>query len=191
MRTHRGKWIFSEEEKTPFLSAFDVNKCLKQIRQPRSLQTCAPISEWPFHISTMGKVVYAFMNGVCRQASLLEHMRCNCKFNAYSHNRNFTPRTLWLTFFLAPNRQFLKYVSEWMWTANLMPFFMYQTFVNVPTTFRVFSLSVFYLFKLLRARCNLRVLFDNFLGAIYEPGCNNGVRGLYFVAPFLFRKYIY
>jgi hypothetical protein len=60
----------------------------------------------------------------------------------------------------------------------LMPFFMHQTFVNVPTTFRVFSLPVFYLFKLLRARCNLRVLFDNFLGAIYEPGCNNDVRAL-------------
>ena len=59
-----------------------------------------------------------------------------------------------------------------------MPFFMTKTFVNVQTTFRVFSLSVFYVFKLLRARCNLRVLFDNFLGAIYEPGCNNDVRAL-------------
>ena len=43
---------FFSEKKRRFVTAFDLFKCPKQIRYPRSLHTFAPISESPSIVST-------------------------------------------------------------------------------------------------------------------------------------------
>ena len=52
MRTHKRKKIFSEN-KIQFVTALDLIKGLKNVKQQRLLFTCAPISELPSNQSTM------------------------------------------------------------------------------------------------------------------------------------------
>ena len=52
LRTYKGKNIFFAE-KNRFVTALEINKCLKQIKYQRSLHTCTPLSELPSNISTM------------------------------------------------------------------------------------------------------------------------------------------
>ena len=51
LRMHEGKLFFSQNI-TRFVTAFDLVKCLKQIKSQRLLPTFAPISEVPSNIST-------------------------------------------------------------------------------------------------------------------------------------------
>ena len=44
-------------EKIRFVTALDLIKCLKQIKEQRLLLTCAPISILPFRVSTMKRPV--------------------------------------------------------------------------------------------------------------------------------------
>ena len=53
LRTHKGKQLFSERKTNPNVTAFDLIKCTKQIKQQRLLITFAAISELPSNISTM------------------------------------------------------------------------------------------------------------------------------------------
>ena len=58
-RTHEGKHVFFR-----FLNALDLNKCLKQIKEPRSLHTYAPNAELPTNINTMAST------GFCQDFNL-------------------------------------------------------------------------------------------------------------------------
>ena len=53
LRTFEGKYDFSEEEKIRFMTALDLNECLIQIKEPRSLHMCAPVSVLPSNVSTI------------------------------------------------------------------------------------------------------------------------------------------
>ena len=52
------KKVFLEEKKDRFVTALDLIKCLKQIKQQRLLPTCAPMSELQYNISTMMNITY-------------------------------------------------------------------------------------------------------------------------------------
>ena len=52
LRTFEGKYDFSEEKKIRFMTALDLNECLIQIKEPRSIHMCAPISVLPSNVSS-------------------------------------------------------------------------------------------------------------------------------------------
>ena len=51
LRTRGGKQIFLYENTRKFVNVVDLHKCLKQIKLPVSLNTCAPCSVPPSYIS--------------------------------------------------------------------------------------------------------------------------------------------
>ena len=59
IRTHEGKWVFSEGKKSRFVTALDLIKCLKEIKYQRFLLKYATISELPSETITMVLLLFA------------------------------------------------------------------------------------------------------------------------------------
>ena len=53
LRKHVGKYVFSEKN-VSFVTALDLNKCLTQIKYPRSPRACAPSSKLPYNLYVLG-----------------------------------------------------------------------------------------------------------------------------------------
>ena len=58
MRTHEGKMVFSDE-KIGVMTALELVKSLKQVKEQRLLLTCAPVYALPSYISTMTRPTFS------------------------------------------------------------------------------------------------------------------------------------
>ena len=57
MRTHEGKMVFSDE-KIGVMTALELVKSLKQVKEQRLLLTCAPVYALPSYIRTMARSTF-------------------------------------------------------------------------------------------------------------------------------------